>query len=65
MNDAPKHKVEIIIETAAERAARLDAIQREYDYRRAEAEGLGRNPERAQAEANAWKAQFKPITKDK
>ena len=31
-------------------------IQREVAYRIAEAEGIGRNPERARAEAEAWKA---------
>ena len=42
-----------------------EEIKAEYDYRRTEAEGLGRTPERAQAEAEAWKAQFEPIKKDK
>ena len=40
-----------------------EEIKAEYDYRRSEAEGLGRNPERAQAEAEEWKAQFKPVKK--
>ena len=40
-----------------------DEIDREWQYRYDEAISLGRNPERAQAEAEAWKAQFKPVKK--
>ena len=38
-----------------------DEIEKEHFYRRSEAEGLGRNPDRAQAEADEWKAQFQPV----
>ncbi len=33
-----------------------EELKREYEYRLLEAEGLGRNPERAKAEADAWLA---------
>ena len=57
------NRVEIITETVEQTSSRLTEkreqftateLQREHEYRRAEAEGLGRNPERAQKEADEW-----------
>jgi len=35
-----------------------EELIREHEYRRLEAEGLGRTPERAKAEADAWLAKI-------